>query len=640
MSDAAEAAGATRHAQDLCALPASSSGDVKKCNSPHENAQAAIAAQVEFLTGSPADIAARLYHAEREKAERERSSAIEALRQRQQNPAGKPASTPDNAPDAAEASEGASTPGGEAGDAREEAKPKTKKEIEEKKRELRRVAKEAEKAAREAARAKLEAKYSSARDTCGAPHMGMGEAPDAAAELERLIIIKTGTRHANDQSALWHYSSASGTWQELDADALYNRVQRDWHATATVDTPWGIRPWKCKGWAAIIEAFRARAAEGGHGKGFFAGASPGLAFTDCFLEYRERGEWGSRVKGPQWRARHGFDFPMPDIGATTLTGRWADFLALSVPEPTGQALLGEMLGVALLGRATVLEKALLLIGPGGTGKSTFLKVAKAIVGATGVRATASIQPQHWHNGHYLAGLVGVRLNACTELNRDDLGDTEVFKAMTSGDDRQANPKGLPNFQFVAEAAHFFAANTGKLPQVTSPDPAFWNRWVCVPFDTVVRGTDRQLPDLAKSIVNDKAELARVVGWALRLGIAALERNSYTQHAPGEAVIAEWSSEANPVVVWLKERTTLNNGAKTHGTPPREAYANYVAWCERNGHRPLAKMELRKRLRAEGIREDKSGEVRWAFRLNPLSDDDDLGAGKSFNEWRFGTTDKA
>lgn len=653
MSDATEAAGATRHVHDLPF--ASSTGHVQdgpsstKTQQKSEGAKVPLdvsalvdaAAQAEFLAGDPADIAARLYHAEREKAERERLAAIDDARREAADDAawwaGDAADDTNPTADSEDTAEGAQEAPGAAQDTDTAGDADLPAEAAQ---EAPGASKDAGDAQR-AAQAKRDADTRARRDKCGAPHLDAGGATDVAAALERHYMAQTGAPHAYDQGALWTYDEASGTWRELLPATVHNFLQRRWHGLATRTVPrggeQGVAVWQCSGWPRILEAFRDRSAEHGLNVGFFDKPPHGLAFADCFLRTDKDGNWAKEPKSPKWRARHGFNFacPVGAGGGIPTPDIWQRYLDMSVPDPTAQALLSEALGAALFGLAPKLEKATLLYGPGGTGKSTFLAVARAVVGATGPRACTSIQPQHWRNGHYLAGMVGSRLNACEELSTDDLGDGQAFKAVVTGGDLTANPKGLPNYPFIPQAAHIFAANTGQLPQVPGADEPFWDRWQCVPFNQVHRGTATQVVALAERIVAEA--LPGVVGWALRGIISALARRAagastsyYTRHAPGEAVIAEWRGNANAVVRWLAERTTpapsLRNGERL-----TDAYKDLVRWCGEAGQKAPSRPTFAQRLDAAGVPRGMSDGSRIMLRLLPGT-----GTADDVDDWYNGT----
>jgi P4 family phage/plasmid primase-like protien len=626
----------------------------------------------------PEAVGAIVHQIEREDDAAGKAEALAAHRQRQQKShqrgadedagadAPEPASTPDDTQAAAqaEAEEAASTPAGDAADPAPEAdpdpaaKPKSsvwrqlplaaqmyltdraeyelqfhalaKAEgvawtgyndaVKAEAKKVKQARAEAEKAAQEAARHARREENRQVRESVGAPHLEGGKAPDVAQALERHYMALTGAAHAFDQGALWTYAEESGLWRELYAEAVHDFLQRQWHGVATTGAE--LKPWECVHWRGIEEAFRARASGHGQGRGFFDAAPNGLAFRDCFLTVEADGTLTRQPKSPKWRARHGFDFDLPDIeDAWYRPMFWADYLDSAVPDDTGQALLGEVLGVALLGAAPQFQKATLILGPGGSGKSVFLEVAADVAKRIGPTACTSISPHHWRDGHYLAGLVGSRLNILDENEAKDFA-CPAFKAVVTAGNLTANPKGLPNFQFKPRAGHIFASNHEDLPGVPDAGPAFWRRWQCVPFNRVFSGMSDEKAALAARIID--RELPRVVAWALRLAEQALKRQAYTRHLPGEAALAEWRGEASPVQQFLDERAMRHEGPAIQGDLLTDVFKSFRAWCEEYGYGVPNKNTFTKRLAACGYPRLRSTGTRVGLKLLP--------AGQTVDQW--------
>ena len=84
----------------------------------------------------------------------------------------------------------------------------------------------------------------------------------------------------------------------------------------------------------------------------------------------------------------------------------------------------------LLVAITFLQKAFLLLGEGGNGKSTFLNAAIKFVGADNV-SNVSLQ-QLASNRFAAASLEGKLANICADLPTTRLEDTQLFKGITGG----------------------------------------------------------------------------------------------------------------------------------------------------------------------------------------------------------------
>ena len=164
----------------------------------------------------------------------------------------------------------------------------------------------------------------------------------------------------------------------------------------------------------------------------------------------------------------------------------------------------------MLGIAPRFQRALVLYGPRGTGKSTFLKVLGALFKPLGAAALASVDPKDWINDNHAARLMGARLNVVGELDPSYLLGQARFKTIVDGDALTTCEKYQQATRWYPRCAHAFAAN--ELPMVPNADPSFWDRWVVLGLDRHFRGTTDEVVGLGEEIV--LGELPGVVAWAV------------------------------------------------------------------------------------------------------------------------------
>ena len=92
------------------------------------------------------------------------------------------------------------------------------------------------------------------------------------------------------------------------------------------------------------------------------------------------------------------------------------------------AFLAEFAGACLLGVAPSFQRFVVLYGDGGTGKSAIVRVVSGVMPEGSV---GSIPPHEWQREYYRARLVGVRLNAVSEMPSTEIFETESIKAIQS-----------------------------------------------------------------------------------------------------------------------------------------------------------------------------------------------------------------
>ncbi|SKR87171.1 bacteriophage protein [Mycobacteroides abscessus subsp. abscessus] len=133
------------------------------------------------------------------------------------------------------------------------------------------------------------------------------------------------------------------------------------------------------------------------------------------------------------------------------------------------------------------SKALFLFGPSRSGKSTILRLAKALVG--GEEAVSALTLQQLADDHFAAAeLFGKPINVCPDLPRNHVSDVSVFKRVTGDDPITANRKYGAMFTFRANSLFLMSANT--IPTVAGDDiSAYLNRVVPVVFPKTYAGKE-------------------------------------------------------------------------------------------------------------------------------------------------------
>lgn len=122
------------------------------------------------------------------------------------------------------------------------------------------------------------------------------------------------------------------------------------------------------------------------------------------------------------------------------------------------------------------QRAVMLQGPPGCGKSQFLDVITGLLGETN---TTHIPLQNLADRFNVAQLHGKALNVHADLDQAGIGETGTFKTMVTGDSLTAEHKGQNPFQFTPFATLLFSANT--VPPSDDRSGAFTRRWVVLPF---------------------------------------------------------------------------------------------------------------------------------------------------------------
>jgi putative DNA primase/helicase len=231
---------------------------------------------------------------------------------------------------------------------------------------------------------------------------------------------------------------------------------------------------------------------------------------------------------------------------------------------------------------TSIQKAILLLGDGANGKSTYLRAVLAFIGKHNV---AAVSLHKLENDRFSAArLIGRLANICPDLPSTDLTSTSVFKAITGGDPLMAEYKFQDSFEFLPYARLVFSAN--HPPKSQDASPAFFRRWLVVPFErTFADGAPDTIPsDKLDAILADPAELSGVLNRALD-GLAAIRTRGLSESDSTNRATDEFRQATDPLAVWLDRKTTLQSDAVT---PQDQLHREYARNCSDAGRPTISK----------------------------------------------------
>ena len=310
---------------------------------------------------------------------------------------------------------------------------------------------------------------------------------------------------------------------------------------------------------------------------FFRKTPFGINCANGFIEIRD----GDAVLQPharKWRQRHstggnwhsGEEFEVP-------TGsKLAKFLgqAFAGDEDAEDKirLLGEVAGCVALGWGTRLANPKAIIAyseEGGTGKSTFLKLLRALPNS---EATASVPPGKFADEKYTFRLIGIILNAADELPERAI-KSDVFKRLITGDPVPARNVYGSATDFVPMALHVFSTNV--LPGFSGGiDGGTARRLLPIEFTHVVPERERD-PRLVEKIINEEADafLHFAVEGACRL----LAQGDFTVPASSRLLLNQWFLTADPVRAWAADRLEVTEHDRRIAVATLyEDFKNYAA----------------------------------------------------------------
>jgi len=257
----------------------------------------------------------------------------------------------------------------------------------------------------------------------------------------------------------------------------------------------------------------------------------------------------------------------PDATAPT----FEKFIQQVTPSEQDAKKLQEFVGYTLLHSQLPFHKAMFIVGPQASGKSTFLDLIRDLLGD---EAVCSVTPQELITERFAAvDLHGTMANIRNDIDDEMLRNTGKFKEVVSGDPIKVEEKNQPTFTIEPTAKHLYAAN--QLPDAAVDDDAFYRRILLVAFPTTIPRRDRD-PRLDEKL---RDELPGVLNWALDGLDRLLEQSGFTGDRHPEDTRATWESWGSSLGKFKDaaiERTA--DGA----VPKQKLYNAYLRFCRDRG----------------------------------------------------------
>lgn len=213
---------------------------------------------------------------------------------------------------------------------------------------------------------------------------------------------------------------------------------------------------------------------------------------------------------------------------------------------------------------------LLLFGPPGSGKSTFLAGLQAMLGhRAGLLGLAEIE----RNRFALADLPGKTLVVASEQPSFYLASTNVLNQIISGEPLQVERKYRDPVTIVPRCKIAWAMN--ELPRVADANSGLFRRVKVVKFP--VLPPDERDSEIKRDI---EGEGAGILNWALE-GLERLQnRGRFEVPTDVEEATAQFRENNDVPALFVADRCIVEADAREKG---QELYDEYKQWCEDNGH---------------------------------------------------------
>ena len=309
--------------------------------------------------------------------------------------------------------------------------------------------------------------------------------------------------------------------------------------------------------------------------------------------------------------RGGRGYALPDMNKLKDVPLFRQYLATSLGGNSADAvrLLVEYLGRVLLGYMDD-QKFLVLLGPGGSGKGTFVRLVEMLVGKD--MSMAVSQPQELGQRFQTSKLVGRSLLTIGDialkpragaLRESYLQGVGVIKAITGQDRITIEEKGKPPTAGRLDLSVICASNHPPEFLTSGADASAWQRrMMIVEFPRMIPVGNRQEGLAEKIFEQEGPEIAAA---AVAQFISAQQNGGYTIPLRSQQIMAELIAEAETLAErFISEQLTICAGRIDKKTLTERLFS----WAESEGAKatPGDRNALYKELRARGCNESRGG----------------------------------
>ena len=242
-------------------------------------------------------------------------------------------------------------------------------------------------------------------------------------------------------------------------------------------------------------------------------------------------------------------------------------------------LLLQFMGVCLSNvRGYRMKKALILVGPGNTGKSQLKSLMERLLGKENY---ISIDLRGIEARFGTAMLYGKRLAGSADMSYLSIAELKNFKQLTGGDSIFAEYKGKQGFSFCYQGVLWFCAN--RLPRFGGDDGDWvYERFLTVPCMHVIPEKEQDKQLLEKLCAERDGILYRLVH-----ALQTVIRNGYRYTEPACVAASRrvFREENNSVIRFITEclESRRYTGKTDQCFTTSAVYRVYRKWCEDNEH---------------------------------------------------------
>jgi putative DNA primase/helicase len=226
-----------------------------------------------------------------------------------------------------------------------------------------------------------------------------------------------------------------------------------------------------------------------------------------------------------------------------------------------------------LHKAMPFHKAIMLIGEGRNGKSTFLNLLTAFLG---VENTSHVTLQDLCINRFAAAeLFGKLANIRADLTKTTLAGVGRFKELTGNDPIMAEHKHKNPFTFTSTAKQIYSCN--EPPEIKEDTLAIFSRWIILACNNVFLGKKCD-PKILEKLTTPN-ELSGLLDYALEGLKRLLDNGQFSVNEDIEHLRSTMIRKMNSAKAFIEEQLLYENDPKVF-IEESELYSKFILFCNR------------------------------------------------------------
>ena len=274
-------------------------------------------------------------------------------------------------------------------------------------------------------------------------------------------------------------------------------------------------------------------------------------------------------------------------------GKWKAALKQWIPDKETIMFLQEYIGWCLIPE-TKFETAIILLGDGSNGKSTFIEVISRLFGKDNLSNTSLERLTQKSKSRFeFANLKGKLVNINNDVAPRTIKQSSLIKTIISGQPEKAEKKYETSHDYRAVVRLIFAAN--RLPKALDPTKAWYRRFKIIRFPNTFESDDDCFDiDYKNKLYN---ELPGILNWALE-GLHRLKQNN--EFSTSDSIKKEklkYKGVNDPIKSFYESKIVDSPG---NTIDKKEIYGEYTKFCDHLDIKAETQHKITMRLKGYGV----------------------------------------